>query len=429
MASAPETLTTEAVFKDQYVDNPQMDQVPMGLWFMSEIPFDKANRQGGSYKYPAILRMPQGATYNGVVGVVGTAFAMNDAIPGQTLQASVTGSEYLLREQTSYGLLSRGSSGEKAAFEPGMDLLVRMVVAKAAFDLEVNCLYGGTSLGAISVIGALVGVVASLTISTATWAVGLWAAREGGQLDAYSPNLVTKRNTNGAITAGVVNFTTHVISMTFAAGADHAALVVGDVLVPLGANGNWFDGVDAIITNSNTGTATVLGIPTATYGLWRANVYDAAFGPLTFNILASAAAQAANKGGMETELTALVSVWAWTDINNNQAALRVYDQSYTGAKFENGATELVYHGPNGKITIKPHACVKSSEAFLLDKPMLRRIGSTEPTFKIDGSNNQFLTQLPNNAGLEFRRYADMAIASFRLCTHTKIINIVNTTTP
>jgi hypothetical protein len=426
MASTPETLTTEQVFKDQYVDNPQMDQVPMGLWFMDQIPFDSQHRQGGSYKYPAILRMPQGATYNGGA-TVGTAFAMNDAIPGQTLQASVTGSEYLLREQTSYGLLSRAGD-DKAAFEPGMDLLVRNVVAKTAFDLEVNCLYGGTSLGVVSVKGALVGLVAPITISTASWGVGLWAAREGGQLDAYDPTLVTKRNTNGPITMGVVNFTTHVISMTFTAIGDHTALTVNDVFVPLGANGNWFDGIDAIITNINAGVATVLGIPTATYGLWRANVYDAASGPLTFSILASAAAQAANKGGMETELTALVSVWAWTDINNNQAALRMYGNDY-GAKFENGATELVYYGPNGKITIKPHACVKSSEAFLLDKPMLRRIGSTEPTFKLRGSNDKFLVQLPNNAGLEFRRYADMALASFRLCTHTKIINIVNTTSP
>lgn len=425
---AAETLDTEQIFKIQYVDNPQMDQVPMGLWFMNgeNVPFDSQNRQGSFYQYPCVLRMPQGATYAGGV-LAGTTFPLNGAIPGQTLQAQVTASEYVLQEQTSYGLISR-SGDEKAAFEPGMDLLVRLVSAKTSFDLEVMCLYGGRSLGAVSVKGALVGLVAPITISTSSWGLGLWAAREGGQLDAYDPTLVTKRNTTGAITCGVVNFTTHVISMTFAAIGDHTALVVGDVFVPLGANGNWGNGIDYLITVSNAGVATVLGIPTATYGLWRSNVYDAQNGPLTFNILAAAAAQAANKGGMDTELTALVSVWAWTDINNNQAALRMYGNDY-GAKFENGATELVYYGPNGKIVIRPHACVKAGEAFLLDRPMLRRIGSTEPTFKIRGSNDKFLFQLPNNAGLEFRRYADMTLASYRLCTHTKIINIVNTTTP
>ncbi len=40
-----------------------------------------------------------------------------------------------------------------------------------------------------------------------------------------------------------------------------------------------------------------------------------------------------------------------------------------------------------------------------------------------------MQQLANNAGFEFRRYADMALASYRLCTHTKITSIVNTTTP
>ena len=423
---AAETITTEQIFKDQYADNPQMDQVPMGLWFMDEVPFDTQNRQGGAYKFPAVLRMPQGATWAGGA-LVGTAFTLNAAIPGQTVQASVTGSEYVMREQSSYGLIAR-SQDKKAAFEPGMDLLVRNVVAKTAFDLEVACLYGGGDIGVVSVKGALVGLVAPITISTATWAVGLWAAREGGQIDAYDPTLVTKRNTTGPITCGVVNFTTHVISMTFAAIGDHTALTVGDKFVPLGAVGNWFDGIDTIIVNSNAGVATVLGISTATYGLWRANVYDALNGPLTFSILASAAAQSANKGGMETELVALVNVWSWTDINNNQAALRMYTEAY-GGKFENGATELVYHGANGKITIKPHACVKASEAFLLDKPMLRRIGSQEPTFKLRGNTDKFLTQLAESAGFEFRRYADMALASFRLCTHTKITNISNTTAP
>jgi hypothetical protein len=426
MANTPETITTEQIFKDQYVDNPQMNQVPMGLWFMDEIPFDTQNRQGGAYKFPVVLRMPQGATWAGGA-LVGTAFALNDAIPGQTVQASVTGSEYLLREQSSYGLISR-SEGDKQAFEPGMDLLVRNVVAKTAFDLEVACLYGGQDIGIVSVKGALVGLVAPITISTASWAVGLWAAREGGQVDVYDPTLVTKRNTNGPITVGVVNFVTHVISMTFSLIADHTATTVGDKFVPLGAVGNWFDGIDTIITNSAAGATNVLGINSATYGLWRSNTYSASSGPLTFALLASAVALSANKGGMETELTALVSVWAWTDIMNNQAALRMYTDQY-GGKFENGATELAYFGANGKIVIKPHACVKAADCFILDKPMLRRIGSREPTFRLRGNDDRFMQQLANNAGFEFRRYADMALASFRLCTHTKITAIVNTTTP
>lgn len=423
---AAESITTQQIFKEQYVDNPEMNQVPMGLWFMREIPFDKRNREGGNYRYPAILRMPQGATYAGGA-LLGTNFALNPAIPGQTLQAFLQGAEYVFREVVPYGFISKSQDG-KQAFEPGMDLLVRNVVAKTAFDMEIMMLYGGGSLGAVSVKGALAGLVATITISTATWAVGLWAAREGGQLDSYDPTLVTKRNTTGAITAGVVDFVAHTISMTFAAIGDHTALVVNDVFVPLGANGNWALGIDAIITVSAAGVAVVLGIPTATYGLWRSNLYNAG-GALTFGILASAAAAAANKGGMQTELTALVSNWAWTDINNAQALLRMYDEQY-GGKFENGATSLTYFGPNGKITIVPHACVKAGEAFLLDKPMLRRIGSSEPTFGLKGIDvDKFLQQEPNNAGLEFRRWADMGLASFRLCTHTKITGIVNTTTP
>jgi hypothetical protein len=421
-----ESITTQQIFKEQYVDNPEMNQVPMGLWFMREVPFDSRNREGGNYRYPAILRMPQGATYNGGA-TLGTNFTLNGAIPGQTLQAFLQGCEYVFQEEVPYGFVSK-SQDSKQAFEPGMDLLVRMVVAKTAFDLEIMCLYGGGSIGACSVKGALAGLVATITISTATWAVGLWAAREGGQLDAYDPTLVTKRNTTGAITCGVVDFVAHTISMTFAAIGDHTALTVGDVFVPLGANGNWADGIDTIITESAAGTATVLGIPTATYGLWRSNTY-AAGGALTFGILASAAAAAANKGGMQTELTALVSNWAWTDINNAQAALRMYTEQY-GGKFENGATELVYFGPNGKITIVPHACVKAGEAFLLDKPMLRRMGSSEPTFGLKGiDQDKFLMQVANKASFEFRRWADMGLASFRLCTHTKITGITNTTTP
>ena len=192
-----------------------------------------------------------------------------------------------------------------------------------------------------------------------------------------------------------------------------------------GSGFNVMSGIDKIVTN----TGSLFNIDASVYGLWRGNTYDAGAAPLTMTKLGNACVKALVKGG-RGKVTAYVSPWAWSDINNDTAGLRRFVDS-TRSEVELGTQRLKFYGPSGEITLTAHINVKAGEAFVLQTDRWERVGSSEPVFGYpDGSGDRkFLNMLPNNNGYEFRCLWDQAMLCRAPARQVKITNITNSSGP
>jgi hypothetical protein len=414
---AAETIATlNGYFKQRYGEVSRA--VPSFAELQKRIPFEQAARTGDFYNFPVKLRRSHGTTYAGGASH-GTAFALNTPIPLTMKNAQVTGTEFVHQEDIAYGVLSAARSQGEAAFGSSLDEVVLDIREEAAYALEMALLYGGTSIAALaSVSGA--STTRDWTITNASWAPGLWAQGEGMKVDCYDATLTTKRNALADIDVTAVNADTRVVSVSGNA-TDLTACVATDVLVPKGAVGNWFNGVDKIVTN----TGSLFGIDAAAYTLWKGNSYSASSAKLTMGKLQAALTRAVVRGLME-DVTALVSTYSWTDMNNDLAALRRYQED-TKSEMTAGTNSLKFYGSNGgTIEVVNHPMVKAGEAFLLPTKRYKRVGSSDTTFQlpgVDGQEPNFFQELESSAGVRLRCYWDQALISTMPAKSVKITAI------
>ncbi|MEM1415523.1 MAG: hypothetical protein AAGH15_11510 [Myxococcota bacterium] len=384
-----------------------------------DIAFDTQNKTGEDYSYTVRVRRSQGLTYNGGASY-GTVFALNEARNGETREAKERGSEMVLRERVASGLLASAVNAGKQAYGNFATEIIQDMRNTMSFAREEDILYGGTNIGEISGIAGS-GTSRVLTFTPGSWAPGLWAQKENAALDAYNPALTTQRNGNAAIIVGAIDNDARTVAVTGNA-ADLTALTVGDVVLPFGAVGNWFNGLDALVPS----TGVLHGIDGAVYSLWRGNTRDNAGGAASLAILTSAAARTVVRSGA-TNLKAYVSTYTWTDLNNDSAAIRRYTSS-TKEGLDLGTTKITYYGPNGTIDIVPHPMVKAGEAFMLSPRHLKRIGAADITNRqpgLAGAEENYLHVLENNMGYEMRMYSNQALFNCRPAAHVKITGIVN----
>jgi hypothetical protein len=252
-----------------------------------------------------------------------------------------------------------------------------------------------------------------VTIQTAEWAPGIWAGGEGMPIEI--------RDSTGAISRG--NFKVASVDMdlqTVTLDAAPSALVSGDVMWHGGAYGNEFPGVHKILTN----TGTIFNINATQFNLFKGNNYSALNAALSFNKLNLAAARGVEKG-QDGKLVAFVNPRAWSNMMNDQAALRRYDQSYSKTKADNGSVALEFHSQNGEIEIQPSIYIKQGYSFLLNQEDWMRVGSQDVSFKRPGQGEEFFRDLENSAGYELRLYTDQALFCMAPGRSTLISAIVN----
>lgn len=414
---AEETLATaNGMFKETYAPNLIKFEPDFAI-LQQDIPFKEDQKVGK--KHIKAVEVRRGGQMTWASGsTAGTAFDLATALPSQSEDAEFTPSTAVLPWQIAYTVLTRSITSQQA-FENQFDRTVYNMKARARFEIECAMLYGGSSIGAISVIAGAT-TTRTYTLSKASWAVGLWAQMEGQSVDAYDPTLVTKRNTNAAIVVTLVDPTLRKITVTGNA-ADLTATLVNDVFVPWGKQGNWFSGIDVITQN----TGSLFGIDGATYGIWRGNTYDAGSVPITMQKITAAAALSVGRGAMGPR-NVYISHYSWNDLNSDEAALVRRTDEGKG-EVQRGSDSITYIGPNGRLVIKPHPMVKAGEAFILDTAELSRIGSTDVTFNLpgaDGSSPNFFQHISGKAGCEIRCMTDQCLAVDTISHHTKITGIV-----
>jgi len=317
-----------------------------------------------------------------------------------------------MRSLLGYVAASRAAQGGAKAFMDATKFLVANMLRSMAKKLEIEMLYGASGYGQVDS-GYSSG--ATITISTAEWAPGIWAGAEG--LTVEFRTALTGGSSHGLGVISSVDMNARTITLS----AVNSNVAAGDYIFHYGAFGNEFIGIHAILNKSS---GVLFNIDVSAYNLFRGNVYSAGSGALSFTKLNLAAARAVEKG-LEGKLVAYVNPRGWANMLSDQAALRKYDGSYSRSRLENGAEKLVFFSQNGEIEIVPSIYVKEGYAYLLSIEDWYRVGSTDMTFKRPGQGEEFFRDLENSAAYELRLYSDQAVFCHAPGRNVLISGIVN----
>lgn len=389
--STPDNLVgnLNGFFKEVYADKLQ-ELIPEGLKLVNMIKFIGKEKQGGNlYHQPVILGMEHGVTF---ASSDDDAFNLNPPVAGVIKDAQVRGNPMVMRSLLGYSAASR-SVGGKNAFMDATKYIVANMLRSMSKKLEIHLLYGQKGYGVVASSAATV-----VTIQTAEWAPGIWAGGEGMPIEIRDAAGTTSR---GEFTIVSVDMDARTITLN--ANAQTAGVVNTDIIYHKGAFGNEFAGIHKILEN----TSTLFNINAGTYNLWKANTYNVS-GALSFAKLTKAAAKAVEKG-LDSKLTVFVNPRGWADLLNDQAALRMFDQSYSSAQLQNGAKSLKFHSQNGELEIIPSIYIKEGYSYALSLDEFMRVGSSDISFKRPGYGDEFFRDLENSAAYELRLYTDQAV--------------------
>ena len=312
------------------------------------------------------------------------AFNLNPPVAGQIKDAQVRGNPMVMRSVLGYTAASR-SAGGKNAFMDATKYIVANMLRSMSKKLEIHLLYGQVGYGAVaSAAGAVV------TITTAEWAPGIWAGGEGMPIEIRDAAGTTSR---GEFTIQSVDMAARTITLT--ASAQTAGVVATDVIYHKGAFGNEFAGIHKILTN----TGTLFNINAGQYNLWRANTHAVGGVKLSFTKIVEGAAKPVEKG-LDSKLTILVNPRTWADVLQDQAALKMYDSSYSSAQLQNGSKSIKFFSQNGELEIIPSIYVKEGFAYGLSIEEFMRVGSSDITFKRPGYGEVFDEIVKVNSDIE-----------------------------
>jgi len=393
-------------FKEVYADKLH-ELIPEGLKLVNLIKFVSKDKQGGNlYHQPVILGAEHGVTF---ASSDDDAFNLNPAVAGVIKDAQVRGNPMVMRSLLGYVAASRAAGG-KNAFMDATKYLVANMLRSMSKKLEIHLLYGQKGYGAVS---AAVGTL--VTIATAEWSPGIWAGAEGMPIEIFDATGVTSR---GEFVITAISMDNRTITTN--ASAQVAGVVATDVIYHKGAFGNEFAGIHKIL---ETQTGTMFNISVSQYNLWRGNNYPVG-GALSFQKISKATSRAVEKG-LDSKVTCFVNPRGWSDLLNDQAALRMYDQSYSPAQLQQGAKSIKFFSQNGEIEIVPSIYVKEGYSYLLCMEEWMRIGSSDITFKRPGQGEEFFRDLENAAAYELRLYTDQCVFCMSPGKNVLLTGVVN----
>lgn len=379
--------------------------------------------QGSNYNQPVIVRSEQGFTYsrpdNG-------AFALDTPSTMKTQNAQLAPFQIIENCGISYEAVSRANN--KNAFMEATALVMQDAMESFSRRIEIGLLYGqsATGLGTINTSTNVDATHTTISFATGAWSSGLWTPLEGASLDIYNSS-GTALNTLGPVVVSAISVTNKTITVSGAA-ADITAIDNGtDVnggyprFYSAGTNGaDEAVGLDKIMTN----TGSLFGINAATYSLWMANTYNVS-GALTLAKIQAGVAIATSRG-LSEDVAIYVNPSVWQSLSTEQVTYRMMDSSYSAKKAANGFEALEFYSQNGKISVFAHKYVKEGDAFLLPTSRAVRVGSTEVSFNIPGTDNgQVFIQNPTTAGFTFRLYSGQSLLVEKPATCVKFYGITS----
>lgn len=385
------------------------DLVPQMLKVQKEIKFSQQDMIGEKYVVPVRLALPSGITQAVGDGTAG-AFSLNDAKGGTTKKAKVPGAQFVLRDVMSYEDASKAVQG-KRAFKSATGFFFEGIQKAMKKALEIDLLYGASGTVANTALGTVTSYSnPTITVSTSTWAAGIWAGSEGMEVSVYNGS--TER---GSSTISSVDLEARTITLA----ADVSGTTSGDKLFRKTAYGDSMDGIHSILVN----TGTLFEISAATYNLWKGTSHSVGSAAFSFNALKKGISKAVNKG-LDSDLLLLLNPGAWDDLATDISSLRRTDSGDI-KKVDIGTEEIVYHSQNGATRIVAHNCVKEGFGYGLKLDSWKRIGSTDVSFKDMARGGDIFFHLEGKAGIEARGYTNQAIVCETPAQNILFTGIVN----
>jgi len=416
MATENTMTTLNGWFKESYADKVK-DLTPENLYYAKEIkPLQVDKQPGGDYTVPVTVTSEQGITK---AASNAGAFSLNAPIAMGTTQASIAGSQLLLRSALDYETIFR--SKKKSSFLAATKGVVKNMLKSSYFYMEADAMWGKSGIAVVSSISTN-----TITLTTASFAAGLWLGSENRKL---------RIETSAGVLRGECSVSSYDIgARTVTVDSAPAGVAATDVIYFAADGASGANSMTGIYKMINDSTGTLFGVNRATYNLWNsAGTYSAGSAPLTFNKIMKALNQGANKGlGDEvSDIDVVVNSGAWTDLGNDLAALRSIDSSYKSTQAENGAEAIVFNSQVGRVKIITHKMMKEGYAFVHPKASkaFEFAGSVPtPTFDLPGKagkDGEYLREMENNAGVETRLYWNNAVFTEMISGMLVITGIVN----
>lgn len=421
MAQFVTSAQLSGFYKEIYGDSVE-NLIPDSVKILKRVPFREAQKIGNQYHQPVSLTYEHGFTYGSYSD---GAFALNNSISMVMQDAQVSGSVAVLRSAISYEAASR-ASGSKQAFAQVMDPVMKSMLDSMGKRLELSILYGGDGIGEAdsSVNASATSTVVTLT--AASWATGIWAGLENAEIQFHTTAADTLVS-SGADSVFVIssvdvdNLALTVTGTATGISALDTSLASENSNIRFnGSFGKEMSGLSTILQN----TGSLFNISASTYHLWKGNNVSET-GQLSMSKIVKAIAKAAAKG-LNEDVVAFVNPDTWKDLHADQAAIRVFDQSFSRSRGEEGSEEIVYYSQNGKIEVVSHNLIKAGECYVLPLSRLIRIGSMDISFRNPARKSEdIFFELPSNAGFELRGMYDQAILLERPAYGIRISGFTN----
>lgn len=414
---AIDTGNLNSLYKIAYAKGVE-DVLPWKRKIMDLVDFVPSDLQNGKhYEQPVVLTGEQGFTYSLDTQ---NAYDLNDSIGMAMQSAVVPGADIVLDSTVGYNQAARASHSQ-TSFKTVMSTKFENMLKSSSHRLEIAMLYGQGNIGVAPLqdVGTPTTSL-TFTVSTATWATGIWSGAENANivfsyvadntavdsLKSYKISAVDVDLRKITVVAGTAGTPGSISALETAIEAN--ALNVNFYGSVSGSAGTFAYAEMAGLKKIMTNTGSLFGIDAAVYDLWRGNSVTTS-GQLTMAKVLSAVAKPVQRG-LEEDVVCLVNPATWADMASNLAALRRFDGSYSKSKAANGSEQLEYVSQNGTIKIISYNIVKEGDCFIFPVSKAMRIGARELSLNdpTRPSEEIFFT-IPGKAGVGLRAYTNQAI--------------------
>lgn len=347
-------------------------------------------------------------------------FALNDAVPGESIEVTAAGCEIVLKSQVTIKRLSTARQRGEQAFE---NMWTRIQVNNKnsiGKRVDISMMYGGDNVGVVSGSSGSSGAYA-VTLTAASWLPLAFLGAKGARLDFYSSDLMTHRNpTTDVVVSSVAPSKTAPIVNITGLDAEVSNITGTDVIFFKGAKGNECDGLT--LMSGLTGAETYLGLAANSYpDLWSGNP-KAVGGNFSFAALQDAIMESQARGGGFSMYKLYIAHATWTTLAGDMNALRAIDSSYKTETTEFGQRRLRFYCGGAEVSIEPTLNMKQGEAVLMPavgEADIKRLGSADVGFTVPGMNERYVHIIDNSHGVEMRCYSDQFLwnTAINSCIH------------
>lgn len=391
--NSPETLP--GLFKEVYSKLGLVQACPTWAVCQDRFPFEKGEAIGEAYVVAVTLSKESGFVYAPSTG--------SNAVPpsptpiAATIQhAKIQSYAIYLASQLAYAAAARAASQGKAAFKSAYAAVLQNMKFSHMFRLECSLLYGRDGLGIVE--DNTTGV---LLITEGSFAPGLWAAGlKGAVLEAYTTIAATATQHDANLVITAVNIPDREVTVS----GTSSSVVANDILYFLDSRTTtaWNEcaGLHHILNNAGD----LFDIDAAVYDSWKSQYLDVS-GQVSLTSIMRLVAKCQSYGAEDLQLW--LSPERYADLAADEAALRRYNDAGSSAK--RGPKSISFSMGNSDVEIVSHPMVRQGHAFLLPSDEVHRIGSTDVTMALPGSDEELTVQVSNNTAIEFRSMSDQGI--------------------